>query len=487
MTLRSPRSEFVRKALLALAPAVLLLATASAASASTKQETILQDDRLFGDPSQQIAALDTAESLGVDTIHTVVVWNTIAPSPTARRKPGGFNGADLRGYDPVKWDRFDSLVREADKRGIEILMSPASPVPLWASKCRRPNSLCEPNPKEYEAFFAAVVKRYNGKTSDENQGGGRLPKVDRFSVWNEPNLKGWLQPTNTNVKQYRDLFYAAERGLKKGRQPRAQLLLGEMAPLKSLRFYQQLFCVDARGALLKGRAATKAGCTPGRRIKRLKATGIAHHPYARGGSPPFKKGGRDDITLRDIAKLTNVLAQGAKQGAIKRNLPIYNTEFGISSDPPSEKYGVAPTIQARELNHAEFVHYDNKSIRSFTQFQLSDDTNIGQNGDAVNFQTGLRFGDNTEKPAFAAFRMPIYVTRVGGQARVWGGVRPGAGDRVDIQTESGGTFTTARTVTVGSSGYIDERIDVPSGKVRLRWTSPAGTQYTSRDAAVDKP
>jgi hypothetical protein len=488
MTLRSPRSEFVRKALSALAPAVLLLATAGSASASTKQETILQDDRLFGEPSQQIAALDVADSIGVDTIHTVVVWNTLTPASTEKKKPRGFNGADLGDYDPEKWDRFDSLVREADQRGIEILMSPSSPMPLWASQCRRQNSLCEPDPDEYGDFFAAVVKRYNGKTRDENQGGGRLPKVDRFSVWNEPNLKGWLQPTSTNVKQYRDLFYAASAALRKGRQPRAQLLLGELAPLKSLRFYQQLFCIDARGRSLTGRAATKAGCKPGRRIKRLAATGVAHHPYARGGEPPFKKGGRDDITLRHIDKLTDVLSDAAKAGAVKRNLKVYLTEFGISTDPPSDKFGVSPGVQARELNHSEFAAYDNKSIGSFAQFQLSDDTNIGREaGSVVTFQTGLRFGDNTEKPGFAAFRMPIYVTRERTQARVWGGVRPGAGDRVDIQIESGGTWSTARTVTVDRYGYIDENIAVPSGKIRLRWTSPGGGEFTSREAAIDKP
>jgi hypothetical protein len=488
MTLRSPRGEFVRKALLALMPVVLLLAAAASADASTRQETILQDDRLFGDPGQQEAALDAADSLGVDTIHTVVVWSTVAPRPTARSKPRGFNGADLGDYDEEKWDRFDSLVREANERGIDILMSPSTPIPRWASECRRQTNLCDPDPDEYEDFFGAVVKRYNGRTSDENQGGGRLPKVDRFSVANEPNLGSWLTPTATNAAMYRELFYAAEKGLRAGRQPRAQLLLGELAPLKSLVFYQRLFCIDARGRSLTGRAATRAGCRSGRRPKRMKATGIAHHPYDRGGQPPFKRRGRDDITLQDIKKLETVISQGARNGAIKRGLKIYNTEFGISTDPPSTRFGVSPAVQARELNRAEFRHYENKLVNSFTQFQLSDDTGIGREaGTVVNFQTGLRFADNSEKPSFAAFRMPIYVTRVGGQARVWGGVRPGAGTTVDIQTESGGTFSTVRSVTVDRFGYIDERIDVPNGDVRLRWTSPQGQEFTSREAQVNRP
>src|SRR3954470_14038298 len=233
MTLRSPRSEFVRKALLALAPAVLLLATASSASAGTTQETILQDDRLFGDPNLQIEALDTADSIGVDTIHSVVVWNRLAPRPTATKKPGGFNGANPGAYDAQKWDRFDTLVREADKRGVDLLLSPAGPAPIWASQCKKKATVCDPSPKEYQAFFTAVVKRYNGRTKDENQGGDLLRKVDRFSVWNEPNLKAWIQPTNQNARIYRNLVYAAEKGVRAGKQARAQLLLGETAPLNS--------------------------------------------------------------------------------------------------------------------------------------------------------------------------------------------------------------------------------------------------------------
>ena len=99
MTLRSPRSEFVRKALLALAPAVLLLATAGSASAATKFDSIMQDDRLFANPATQADSLDTADGLGVDVIHTIVGWRSLAPSADAKKKPKGFNGADPGDYD----------------------------------------------------------------------------------------------------------------------------------------------------------------------------------------------------------------------------------------------------------------------------------------------------------------------------------------------------------------------------------------------------
>jgi hypothetical protein len=489
MTFRSPRSRFVRKAVAAVAPALLLLATAGSALASTKQETILQDDRLFGDPSQQVAALDDAKALGVTTIHTVVVWRTLAPNPDSRTKPRGFNGADPKKYPLTNWDRFDSLVTEASKRGIKLLMSPSGPMPLWASTCKSKSPVCGPNLKEYQAFVTALAKRYNGRYVDENQSRTRLPKVARYSVWNEPNLASWLQPAKQNASIYRNLVYAAETGLSKAGQGRAQLLISDAAPLRSLTFYRRLFCIDTRGRTLTGRAARVVGCN-GRRIKKFRAVGIAHHPYQRGGSPPFKRGRSDDGTLGDTSALLKVLDQAARVGAVRRGIPVYFTEFGIASTPPSIKYAVPLPQQATAINHAEFLGYINRRVLSYAQYQLSDDTNIGSEaGTPILFQTGLRFGDGTPKPAYDAFRMPIWLTASGKAVRVWGGVRPGARTRVAIQSQaSNGTWSTVRTVTVNRYGYIDQRIPKPSGKVRLLWTSSQGTQFTSREATTrDKP
>lgn len=495
MTLPLPRSEFVRKALLALAPAVLLLATAASAEASTRQETILQDDRLFGDPNLQVQALDDADALGVDTIHSVITFRSLAASPEANSKPSGFDAADPGDYPAESWDRFDTLVREATTRRIDLLFSPSTPMPDWAAGCRSPRGapagICDPDKEEYEDFFTAVVKRYSGRYSDENQGGGRLPKVDRFSVANEPNLPSWLRSSTSRLSTaglYRELFYAAERGLARGGQRRAQLLIGELAPLRSLGFYEQLMCIDSRGRSLRGGTATKHGCKSGRRIKRLKATGIAHHPYARGGSSPFARQKRLDITLRDINRLEEGFNRGAKNGAVKRNLPVYVTEFGISSKPPSTRFGLSLTNQAREINRSEYSMWLRPEIRSYAQFQLRDDTGIGREaGTDVVFQTGLRFGDGDPKPALNAFRMPIYPLLKGNRVTVWGGVRPGAGDRVAVQVGRGNSFRTVKTVRVNRYGYINTAISRPGSRdlVRLLWMDN-GTERTSREAKVER-
>jgi len=123
-------------------------------------------------------------------------------------------------------------------------------------------------------------------------------------------------------------------------------------------------------------------------------------------------------------------------------------------------------------------------VFGFTQFQLSDDTGTGQNGDIATFQTGLRTRGNDAKPSLGAYRTPLYVVKSGSGARVWGGARPGGGKQVEIQTGSNGNFTTVKTATVDRYGFIDEKIDASSGDVRLKWAGPTGDIF-SRVAKVE--
>ena len=58
---------------------------------------------------------------------------------------------------------------------------------------------CRPNAKQFGLFVRALGTRYSGTYADENQGGGTLPRVDRWSMWNEPNQPGWLNPQSTSV------------------------------------------------------------------------------------------------------------------------------------------------------------------------------------------------------------------------------------------------------------------------------------------------
>ena len=61
-------------------------------------------------------------------------------------------------------------------------------------------------------------------------------------------------------------------------------------------------------------------------------------------------------------------------------------------------------------------------MHTVAQYKIVDDQNIG-----AGFQMGLRlFGSNAAKPAYAAYRLPIWVSGKGATLTVYGQVRPAA-------------------------------------------------------------
>src|SRR4051794_24248107 len=183
----------VPRPLRAIVLAALLgaLAAAPAAHASSTQASFFQDDRLLtsNNPVEQANALNTLRFLGVDTVHTVVNWSRIAGT----RQPS--DPTNPAAYPVANWDAYDSLVRGASARGIRVMMSPAGPVPNFASGCKRNvNKACKPKPKLYGQFVQALGKRYSGTYVDEDQDQTQLPAVRQWTMWNEPNLSSWLYP-----------------------------------------------------------------------------------------------------------------------------------------------------------------------------------------------------------------------------------------------------------------------------------------------------
>lgn len=492
-------------ALLALLLAALA-ALPAPAGASRSQISVFQDDRLLtlSGPAVRERALDDLALLGADTVHAIVAWSRIAPAPQARRRPT-FDGADPAHYPPAHWDPFDDLVRGAQVRGLSLLLSPSAPIPAWASGCRGAVAslrTCRPSATEFGRFVQALGRRYSGRYADENQGGGLLPRVSRWSVWNEPNQGGWLTPQLVrrdgrlvleSARTYRGLVRAAVRALRASGHRRDDVLLGETAPLGRRSgdparrpsapgaFLRAALCLDARGRSLRGRAARALGC--GGRFARLAVTGVSHHPYTRGGSrPPTERGGPDEITIASSGRLATILRQGAARGRLPRNLPIHYTEFGFQTNPPDELIGVPPARAAEWLNQADWIAYNDPRVRSVAQYELRDEADIS------GFQTGLRFFDGTPKPGFDAYRMPIWVSRAGsGRVRVWGQVRPADDTRetVEVQRDGGAGFVTMRRVGIDRRGFLSTTVAAQGGRWRLLWSPrDGGPAVTSRIAAV---
>jgi hypothetical protein len=65
---------------------------------------------------------------------------------------------------------------------------------------------------------------------------------------------------------------------------------------------------------------------------RLKADGFAHHPYAYSSHPKRRVGGRDDVTMGTMGRLTSALSRLRRSGKLRTprggTPPIYLTEFG---------------------------------------------------------------------------------------------------------------------------------------------------------------
>jgi hypothetical protein len=464
--------------------AVLLAALAllaPAAHANSTQESIFQDDSVLlnGFPG---AHLDTLKGLGVTTIHSLVFWHKVAPHPTSRSRPHG-DLSNPNTYSAAAWAPYDALVREAAARGMQVLFTPTGFAPRWASGCSTRD--CKPNAKLYQRFVTAVGRRYSGTFKDSS--GNVLPRVSRWSLWNEPNQVGWLNPQPQAAPLYRSLVYAGLAALRATGHGGDQVLLGETAPIGRGRstdpttFLLNLFCIDARGHRLRGKAARAQGCSG--HFKRFTGiSGFAHHPYNASATGPAlrKPHGTGDITLATFNRLNNVLRLGAHAHAIRAGLPIYITEYGIQTNPPNRKYGATPGRQAMWLNESDYLAYKNRAVHSVAQYELFDSSLSGV------FTTGLFFRNNVAKPSFEAYRLPIWASRVRSRTSLWFWVRPANGtpQNVFIEHDTGGGFLDVSQQMTNSRGFATVSEPGTSGRWRIAWTDPSGVQHFSRAASV---
>jgi hypothetical protein len=172
-----------------------------------------------------------------------------------------------------------------------------------------------------------------------------------------------------------------------------------------------------------------------------------------------------------------VLDQAARARRIPRRLPIYYTEFGFQTNPPDRIFGVRVALQPSYINQSDWMAYRDRRVRGVAQYKLLDEPVLSS------FQSGLRFVDGRAKPAYNAYRLPIWVSGRGSRLKVYGQVRP-APDRsaqvVQIQnrTRRGRPFTTVKTLTVRSrKGQFLTSVRRRAGVWRLQWNG-----LTSREA-----
>jgi hypothetical protein len=507
---------------------VLLVGSGSSAHPRGLLESMFQDDQylLYSPTPKVIKSLDILRRLGVDRVRVQVLWLALAPAPMSAVKPAGFDATKPRDYPTAQWAPYDRVVRLARARGLSVNFDVTAPGPLWAM--RRPADdprlafVYAPKPAAFKQFVIALGRRYSGKFVPPRDR-QPLPRVNYWSIWNEPNQDGWLAPQWRTVlggrmmnsprlyRLYADAAFDALTAT--GHGPGSDtILVGELAPegahreaslerpIPPMPFLRALYCVDGSYRPVRGPTAVALHCPasgdPQAFVRAhpvlFQATGFAQHPYSFFLGPTAPPKSVDYISIGTLPRLEDGLDRIFALYGVARKLPLYLTEYGYETNPPNPFRGQPPQVQARWLSQAQYLAWNDPRVRVLSQFLLVDSppnaaAPKGSNAYWSTFQTGLVYLDGALKPSFAAYRLPLFVAnpsfRKGSSVWVWGMLRPavnGGHPRARIQWRSQrGPYRTLATVTANDpSGAFTVKVTPPdTGILRLAWTSPRGMTF----------
>jgi hypothetical protein len=326
------RRQLKNLTITAIAAAGILL-PATSAHAARHMEVALQDDQVFLNQSWygREQGFARAKELGVTRLRVNFIWAHEITQPNRRTAP----------KDPgYNWWHFDSLINEAAAHGIRVEMTLTGPAPAWATGNHR-KGVYKPSTRAYAKFVHDVAQHFKGR-------------VDRYSIWNEPNWKSWLAPHGSAPHLYKRLYLAGYRAVK-SEDPRAKVLIGETSP-------------QARGS---------AGMAPLTFLRKmvghshLFADGYAHHPYDYSHSPTQTSRGPQDVTIATLGRLTNELSRLRRAHRLRTprggTLQLYLTEYGYMV---TGRFALSQSREASYLRKAFSIAYHNSHVKSMLQYGL---------------------------------------------------------------------------------------------------------------------
>jgi hypothetical protein len=395
-----------RIALLATAALAAAGLAVSAATASPKKHTVktsshllvgINDEAftLYGDPSTAFATLKTlrAQVLRVNLYWGGTKWAVAKSRPADPTDPG----------DPAyDWSIYDRLVLYATQNNVKVVFSILF-TPGWANGGKAKN-VAPKNFKDLQNFAYAAAERYSGLWTppkwqqDPNNPTTALPlpKVTRWTAWNEPNNPIWLVPQYKRIGgawrvesafQYAKICNAIYNGI----HAPGLALSGE-----------QVACGVTGPKGNDAPTTTRASVDPLTFLSAAHKYGMkkfdvyAHHPYPDVGTtdpPAFVPTGKRKrrVQLGNIGLLTQLISKyyGPKH--------LWITEYGYQTNPPDKTFGVSYAKQALYMKQAFAIARKNPRIDMMLWFLVRDEPAVG------NWQSGLETAVGKKKPAWSAF------------------------------------------------------------------------------------
>jgi hypothetical protein len=329
--------------------AALVVATAAGtASAAPTMRVGFQDDVAFMFNDDHLLALDRAAKVNTTVIRVYVFWARMTPTRPANPS----NPAD----PAYRFADLDAFVKGAKQRGIEPMLTIYG-TPRWANGGQGENHLPR-RLSDLTAFSRALAKRYSGTFAG-------LPRVQMYTVWNEPNLNQFLSPQFAGTRSvgpelYAKLYRAAYAGIKQGN-PKALVAIGETSP---------------RGRDKPGKQAQDSH-SPGRFAKLLaqacdgscRFQAYAHHPYSTSLRAKVNQRVRwPNVNLPMLPRFERSLERWFGLNAPPR---IWITEYGYQTNPPRGD-GVSPRQQAQYLSEAIGIARRDPLVDAFVWFIFHD-------------------------------------------------------------------------------------------------------------------
>jgi hypothetical protein len=325
----------------------------SAAPASAAMKVAIEDEDVFLNNNSRISpdiGYVLLDDLGITTMRVLI---------TQRSVQSGNH------YD---FSKYTDFLQVAQAHGIDVQVVLVGKYP-------------HPNIPSFAKFAKAAAQALRGG-------------VTFYSIWNEPNQKGWLQPVKRAGIIYRKLYTAAYVAIKQG-DPSSKVLIGETAPsaagsrgMGPIPFLQQLACVDDKYKPLKGQ-----------RCPKLKADGYAHHPYDFGVPPNRSNRGPQSATIGTLINLRRALAK--LRSRISGTSGIYLTEFGYLARGGR---GLSEAKRALYLKQGYAIARRTPGVKEMVQYLLVQPAHATSH----TFTTGVISAQGDPLPSYEALKASVH-------------------------------------------------------------------------------